>query len=1186
MRQMIGARIALLGLICLFMVVPAMAELPQVEVNAVWKYIPDGSLIYNGIIKGQNGFGSIQDGINAVTPGGVVFVWPGIYYEDLSINKSVVLISEEALTDPTQPGWTGSTVIVTSTSGAVQYPGFSPHVNASGVTIRGFKINGSSDAMYVGGEGLTISNIYIDNCELTGRTSAGILVENRSGSQLSNVILSHLWAHDNPTGNGIMLSNVKGIIVASSLIEHNGVSAADIRKQYGIWITADATDLEIGNVLGGNVFSGNNAGSVYIWPGSGTGQTVTTMVINENKFLDSGFGVCNTLPSLVNAEMNWWDAPCQAGVASKTSGAVDYDPWYVNDAMTVLSSDSAAVLPAAAFSANPLEGDPPLDVTFTDQSQSLYAPITAWEWSFGDTTTSTDPDPVHQYTVPGIYNAKLKVTNCFGSNTTKVTKIKVGVKPLASFNATPQSGDAPLLVTFNDTSTTPFGYLNSWNWSFGDGTYSDSQNTTHTYDTAGTYQVKLVVKNNLSQPDTAKKNIDVSIPLPVAAFSADTVSGPAPLTVVFTDHSTSYAPYPITSWSWDFGDGGSNTLQNPSYAYLTPGTYSVTLRVANDGGTNTTIKTSYITVHPPKPKADFMANPLSGGAPLDVQFTDLTTGVVDSWKWDFGDGNTSTEQDPLHTYGAVGSYTVKLKATNAGGSNTEKKEAYISVIGAPEANFTRSPSVGGAPLTVVFTDTSTGNPDDWFWDFDDGTSSVQQNPTHVFNTIGTYNVTLTASSVGGFSDKTRTVRVIPEPDINFTGTPVLGTVPLTVQFTDTSTVSYPTFWQWDFGDGTGAVGAVINPENRNPLHTYNAPGTYNVTFTIENPAGSRTLTRTNYITVVTIPVASFTTDPSPAEGNAPFVVKFTDTTATPHLASWDFDDGTTSTEKNPVHIFNKAGIFNVTLTAQNMAGSSTAMKQVKVKMLPVASFTANTTSGIAPMWVQFSDTSAGVPTSWAWNFGDGNTSTSQHPAHRYVTPGTYTVSLTATNAAGSDKLTRQAYINVKVPLRAAFNYTTSNAANTAPLMVTFEDTSPDNPTTWEWDFGDGSTSFAQNPVHVYSNAGSYNVTLKVTNYKEWGSVTKTLQVTEPLVADFKAEPMLGSSPLTVRFQDTSVGSGITRWEWDFGDLQYFTTTNQSERNPSHTYHEPGWYSVTLNIYRGSASSEKSMENLIHVLSFP
>ncbi len=162
---------------------------------------------------------------------------------------------------------------------------------------------------------------------------------------------------------------------------------------------------------------------------------------------------------------------------------------------------------------------------------------------------------------------------------------------------------------------------------------------------------------------------------------------------------------------------------------------------------------------------------------------------------------------------------------------------------------------------------------------------------------------------------------------------------------------------------------------------------------------------------------------------------------------------------------------------------------------PVASFSGSPTSGTAPLTVAFTDTSTGQPTSWAWTFGDGGTSTAQSPSHVYTAAGTYSVSLTATNSLGSNTLTRTNYITVAAPQPPVANFSGSPTSGIVPLTVNFSDTSSGQPTSWVWTFGDGGTSTAQNPSHVYTTAGTYSVTLTATNTIGSNSVTKTNYIT-------------------------------------------------------------------------------------------
>ncbi len=249
----------------------------------------------------------------------------------------------------------------------------------------------------------------------------------------------------------------------------------------------------------------------------------------------------------------------------------------------------------------------------------------------------------------------------------------------------------------------------------------------------------------------------------------------------------------------------------------------------------------------PPPTAAFTASPTSGCAPLSVNFTDQSTGDIDTWSWDFGDGSTSSAQNPTHEYTSAGTYTVSLTVTGPGGSDTDTKTDYITVSTGPTAAFSGSPTSGTAPLTVSFTDESTGNPTSWSWDFGDGSTSTQQNPTHEYASAGTYTVSLTATNDCGSSTETKvdyitvTEPTCDTPVADFTGSPTSGTAPLTVNFTDQSTNS-PTSWSWDFGDGTTST-------LQNPSHEYTAAGTYTVKLTATNSCGSDTKTRVDYITV-------------------------------------------------------------------------------------------------------------------------------------------------------------------------------------------------------------------------------------------------------------------------------------------------------------------------------------------------
>ncbi len=483
------------------------------------------------------------------------------------------------------------------------------------------------------------------------------------------------------------------------------------------------------------------------------------------------------------------------------------------------------------------------------------------------------------------------------------------------------------------------------------------------------------------------------------------------------------------------------------------------------------------------PLADFNASPTTGPAPLPVQFTDLSSDSPTAWNWTFGDGGISAAQDPSHTYTVPGLYNVTLTASNAFGSGTERKDFYINVTSylPPDADFFATPTTGPAPLAVQFTDNSTGTITSRAWTFGDGGTSTGVNPSHTYLSAGTYTVSLNVTGPGGSDTETKTGYITVSPpalQADFYGTPTAGFVPHFVQFTDTSTGPHDT-WNWDFGDGGTSTA-------QNPGHTYTSTGTYTVSLSVRMGSGTPSVkTRTNYITVFAVPpppVAQFTANVT--TGDAPLPVQFTDlSSGSPYEWNWSFGDGGSSTDRNPLHTYASPGNYTVSLTVRGLGGFDTETKANYIHVLahpPVADFVANVTAGDAPLPVQFTDLSSGDPTSWSWTFGDGNTSLLQNPVHVYHHGGNYTVALTAANAYGGNTITKEGYIHVLPPVLRA-DFIGAPTEGYAPLLVSFSDLSKGDPLSWNWSFGDGSISTAVNPVHSYNTAGTYSVSLTISN---------------------------------------------------------------------------------------------------------
>jgi uncharacterized repeat protein (TIGR03803 family) len=245
---------------------------------------------------------------------------------------------------------------------------------------------------------------------------------------------------------------------------------------------------------------------------------------------------------------------------------------------------------------------------------------------------------------------------------------------------------------------------------------------------------------------------------PSANFSGNPTNGSAPLTVTFTDNSTGA----ITNRFWSFGDGGTSntTATSVQYVYQASGSNSVALIVSGPGGSNTNTKPNYIVVGsaaPPPPVASFTASPTNGVAPLPVTFTDNSTGNVTNWFWVFGDGGTTnlTTNTVVYAYNTAGVYTVTEIVSGVGGSSTDTVANDISVLAPPPvAGFTASPTNGAAPLSVNFTDDSSGSITGWAWAFGDGNTSTRQNPSDTYTNPGVYAVQEIVSGPGGSSTDT------------------------------------------------------------------------------------------------------------------------------------------------------------------------------------------------------------------------------------------------------------------------------------------------------------------------------------------------------------------------------------------------------------------------------------------------
>jgi len=807
--------------------------------------------------------------------------------------------------------------------------------------------------------------------------------------------------------------------------------------------------------------------------------------------------------------------------------------------------------PIADFSSDITETCVGAAVQFTDLS--LYA--VAWWWDFGDGTNSTEQNPVHNYSAPGVYTVSLKVYNRCGRDM-KIRELYITVlpNPEADFTSDITEGCEGATVSFTDLSVN----AETWDWEFGDGTTSTDQHPSHTYNVAGKYSVKLTVSNECGKDDTTQIEYITIHPKPIADFTSETTQGCTGKPIAFTDLSL-YAE----TWLWEFGDGSTSIEQNPSHSYAAAGTYDVKLTVTNRCGEDDITKMEYISIYP-EPIADFEAE-YTGVCKLErVYFLDRSQHAM-SWDWDFGDGSTSSDRNPSHAYSATGKYTVTLTVSNPCGDDDTVKTDYITIITTPTADFTADKTEGCFDTEVTFTNLTT-DAYSWDWDFGDGSTSVEENPSHTYTKPGKYTVTLTAYNTCGPDDETKIeyITIYGGPIADFDSRKEVTCNGSLVFFTDKSTDAE--IWSWDFGDGWTSG-------DPNPTHLYTSGGIFTVTLIVTNRCGVDTTTGQENIILIPPPMADFSSELTEiCEGGE---VDFTNLSLNAYSYLWNFGDGQTSTDENPSHTYNTAGKYDVSLIAYNECGDDTATKSefITVQSGPTADFEALPTQGEAALTVDFSDLSIsafGIDI-WLWDFGDGQTSDLQNPSHVYTLPGYYTVKLTVTDKCGPDDETKEEYIYVVDT--CSVDFFAEPTEGCAELTVYFGGTTkgPCEISSWTWDFGDptsgnDNTATGQNVEHIYKTGGVYTVTLTAEDVSGTKIVTKTdyITVNDIPTADFSASPTEGVASLFVDFTDLSQSSTpILTWEWNFGDPTSGTANSSTDQNPDHIYNTEGTYNVTL-----------------------
>jgi PKD repeat protein len=810
------------------------------------------------------------------------------------------------------------------------------------------------------------------------------------------------------------------------------------------------------------------------------------------------------------------------------------------------------------FSQDVTSGCAPFAVQFYNNNLG----VTSGLWDFGDGNTGVGVVPLHTYTSEGTFTVTYITTSYLGCTDTiiKSNLITVGTTPTVNFSNSNSNGCAPLSVSFTNNSQN----FDSCLWTFGDGSTSNAINPVHSYPIAGNYSVTLQCWGSNGCEESITKTNLITTTSPNAIVNGTNRIGCPPLQTSFNSISQSGT----LSCNWSFGDGATSTSTNPTHTYSQSGTFDVTLVITDSiGCTDTIVKQGYVqTVNT---AANYVPPPVTTGcAPVTAQFSDATFGS-NSWLWDFGDGFTSTIQNPAHTYSTPGTHVISLTMTSSGNgcSQTISNYSTYNILGG-YAGFSHTDSPC-PPYISTFQDTSL-NAVSWLWNFGDGTTDTTQNPTHEYTSPGYHSVSLKITTADSctYTVLQNNIVYFHPFGANFYGITLDSIFPARVQFMANSVGA--TSWLWDFGDGTGST-------LENPLHTFPVFAPYAVTLTISNGACTLFYDPSPFIFggPDTTPVD---TGHGPVyqvqEGCIPFNVLFTNTVNNAVSWRWDFGDGDTSNVEYPTHTYDMPGIFTVVLTATDSAGNSQVMQMDTMihALGPVAGFSLLQSSTCNSINVQISDSSVNA-NKWLWDFGDGTIDTTQNPAHIFVLgQSNYTITQTLTDTTGcTASFSTSIFSNSTNPLLASENEVCGY--DTVSFFTSLQ-----NNGTYLWNFGDGNTSSAMNPSHVYTAQGNYHVSLTSTDSTgcvKTYYINPDVKVNNPVANFITAGSLQGCDELNVDFNNISTNADT--YLWTFGD-----GNSSPLPNPSHLYNQVGVYDVTLTAYNGACSTTKNYQQYIRV----
>ncbi|MBI5217892.1 MAG: PKD domain-containing protein [Bacteroidia bacterium] len=809
-----------------------------------------------------------------------------------------------------------------------------------------------------------------------------------------------------------------------------------------------------------------------------------------------------------------------------------------------------------------------LTVSFTNLSEG--SGVLSYNWNFGDSTVSAAEEPVHTYIAPGHYTVELITTDNYGCSDTLTRHDYIKItETSASFSINRDTVCKNEIINFLNASQNATQY----EWRFGDGSVSNLQNPQHYYSNSGDYLVVLKVTKNGQCADSISMNINIENI--IADFNADQNFGcELPFYVQYSDNSLN-----AISWDWRFGSRHRSILQNPADTIWNLATvnfqqaFSDTLIVTSPHDCrDTIIADTSITIVLPRLHFSPDLNGPYGCVPLELNYINQSIYETDqdqfaSWNWEYGNGNNSQNWNGFFIYNQPGVYLVTFSVVT-------EKGCSASAITSVTAGTQQSPDFTiNAPDSVCASDTiqfmnlsyDHGLINYYRWDFGDGTDSDDENPSHSFHDTGYVSVTLSAFYNGcGTAINKHNLLYIKGPVSSFWFNYECQQ-PFDYAFL--ANIKDADSFHWDFGDQSPEI------FNMQPaVHSFDSSGNYYVNLNSANSITGCFYQETHLVKARKI-IADFTL--SDSVGCSGDIITCNGSVSHDeaydnwlNLYKWYFSDTgenitTSSFDGIITHLFNTMGNHYIKLHVQDINGCiDTKIKPLKIYQ-PLVDFTANYLTGCLPADFSFSDNTVSdtTVTTYYWTFGDSLISNEQNPIHQYQNFGIYDISLTVTDTLGCyNTMLKNDYISAVSP-DPGFLATDPDIC--IGDSVFFLKDSQSEIVSYLWNFGDGITSTAESPAHVYADTGSYTVSLSIIDdhgCDSTGSNINYITVQKPPIANFMADILNAECyPALINFTDMSESNHPGSWMWIFGD----NLTASQLQNPAHTYCRPGIYDVTL-----------------------